>query len=75
MLWHWRDLAVRQSRPVARKDAQLVLRLPAALVEAVKAHRDALQRAEPYSNVTLAEAARDLLLRGLGSAAKPSKRR
>ena len=64
---------VRESRRVAKKDSQLVLRLPAALMDAVKAHQAEMERANPYSNVSLAEAARDLLVRGL--AAKPKKRR
>jgi len=61
---------VRESRRLAKKDAQLVLRLPAAMVEAVKAHQTELQKADPFEHVSLAEAARDLIRRGLAASAK-----
>ena len=56
---------VRQSRGVAKKDQQLVLRLPSGMLEAVKAHQAAMQKARPFQNVSLAEAARDLIEQAL----------
>ncbi len=47
--------------------------LPAA-VEAVKGHQRTMQQADPYSNVSLAEAARDLLRRGLAASERKKAR-
>jgi predicted DNA binding CopG/RHH family protein len=57
------------------KDAQVVVRMPSALLEAVKAHQRAMQAERPFERVTAAVAIRDLLARGLTSTAKPKKRR
>jgi len=57
----------RESRLMAGpKDAQVVVRMPTPLLEAVKAHQRKLQDARPFERITLAVAVRDLLAIALG---------
>ncbi len=65
----------RESRLMAGpKNAQVVVRMPSTLLEAVKAHERAMQAERPFERTTTAMAIRDLLARGLASAAKPKRR-
>lgn len=55
------------------KSEQLVIRVPTDLLDAIKEHQRAMQAERPYDVVTLAGAARDLLVSGL--AAKRRRKR
>jgi hypothetical protein len=56
-----------------KKDRQLVLRLPAALLAAVEKHRLELEAARPFERITMAGAVRDLLALALTIKAKRRK--
>ena len=55
------DRLCEGGKVTAKKDRQVVLRLPSALVAELEKHKRELQKARPFERVSLAAAVRDLL--------------